>query len=111
MFGPCRVGPFRVTAAPARDRSSEARADGLLRPIGRVPSKASLDLSGLNLTDAQLNLLLTVDPAIWTKEAALIPEFYERFGEHTPKALWDEYEALVARLQEASRPASVVAAE
>ena len=58
-----------------------------------------------------MNLLLTVDPAIWTKEAALIPEFYERFGEHTPKALWEEYEALVARLQAAGSQTQVVAAE
>jgi phosphoenolpyruvate carboxykinase (GTP) len=58
--------------------------------------------------------LLTVDPAIWTQEAALIPAFYERFGEATPKALWDEYEALVDRLQAAKDDMAdekVVAAE
>ncbi|WP_337186991.1 phosphoenolpyruvate carboxykinase (GTP) [Phenylobacterium sp.] len=89
----------------------DGKADAVDTPIGRVPARASLDVSGLTLTDSQLDLLLTVDPAIWAKEAALIPEFYERFGEQTPKALWDEYEALVTRLQSAGAPARVVAAE
>ena len=93
----------------------DGQADAVETPIGQVPTKASLDTSGLSLTDAQLNLLLTVDPAIWTQEAGLIPAFYERFGEHTPKALWGEYEALVARLQAAAandaEKAEIVAAE
>jgi len=88
----------------------EGRADAVDTPIGKVPTRESLDLSGLSLTDQQLDLLLTVDPAIWSQEAALIPEFYERFGEHTPKGLWAEYEALVKRLEAASTP-QVVAAE
>jgi phosphoenolpyruvate carboxykinase (GTP) len=90
------------------------RLDGVAEatetPIGRVPTKASLDTSGLSLSDQQLSLLLTVDPEIWTQEASLIPEFYGKFGEHTPQALWDEYHALVARLQMASSR-QVVAAE
>ncbi len=89
----------------------DGTAEAVDTPIGRVPAKTSLDTSGLDLTDQQLNLLLTVDPAIWTQEAALIPEFYERFGEHTPKALWAEYEALVSRLKAASTPERIVAAE
>ncbi len=89
----------------------EGRAEAVETPIGLVPSKASLDTSGLSLTDQQLDLLLTVDPAIWTQEAALIPEFYDKFGEHTPKALWNEYEALVARLDAAKSQSKVVAAE
>ncbi|TAJ70663.1 MAG: phosphoenolpyruvate carboxykinase (GTP) [Phenylobacterium sp.] len=92
----------------------DGKAEAVDTPIGRVPSSASLDTSGLTLTEAQLNLLLTVDPAIWTQEAALIPAFYERFGETTPKALWDEYEALVTRLEAAKDEMAderVVAAE
>jgi phosphoenolpyruvate carboxykinase (GTP) len=77
----------------------DGRADAVETPIGQVPTAASLDLSGLSLTDRQIDLLLTVDPAIWAQEAALIPAFYERFGEHMPEALWKEYEALVARIK------------
>ena len=88
----------------------DGKAAAVDTPIGRVPTKASLDTAGLGLTDAQMNLLLNVDPVIWTKEAALIPEFYDRFGEHTPKALWREYEALVDRLSAAASPEQIVAA-
>ena len=73
--------------------------------------RAFIDASGLNLTEQQLSLLLNVDPAIWTQEASLIPEFYEKFGAHTPKALWDEYNALVSRLQTANSRDQVAAAE
>jgi phosphoenolpyruvate carboxykinase (GTP) len=67
-------------------------------PIGRVPAKDSLDLSGLDLTDEQLELLLSVDAEAWSEEAKSIPEHYERFGDRLPKALWQQYDALVQRL-------------
>jgi phosphoenolpyruvate carboxykinase (GTP) len=57
-----------------------------------------MDVSGLGLTDDQLDLLLTVDAPVWREEASLIPEFFEKFGERTPKALWDQHAALVKRL-------------
>ncbi len=71
-------------------------------PIGRVPTAESLDTSGLTLTDDQMSLLLTVDPAVWKEEAALIPAAYEVFGDRMPKALWDQYDGLVSRLEAAS---------
>ena len=67
-------------------------------PVGRVPTADSLDLTGLDLTPAQLDLLLTIDPAVWSEEAALIPEFYQRFGDRLPVQLWGQHEALTARL-------------
>ncbi|WP_374471110.1 phosphoenolpyruvate carboxykinase (GTP) [Phenylobacterium sp.] len=81
----------------------EGRAEAVETPIGRLPAPGSLDVDGLGLTQAQLDLLLTVDADIWRQEAALIPPFYEKFGDHTPKALWEEYEALVSRLGEPAR--------
>ncbi|WP_293679423.1 phosphoenolpyruvate carboxykinase (GTP) [uncultured Phenylobacterium sp.] len=89
----------------------DGNAEATDTPIGRVPTRASLDTSGLDLSEAALNLLLTVDPAIWTKEAALIPEFYEGFGDHLPDGLWEEYRALLQRLEAAGQSARVVAAE
>jgi phosphoenolpyruvate carboxykinase (GTP) len=67
--------------------------------IGRVPTAASLDTAGLDLTDDQIALLLTVDTEAWREEAALVEPHYERFGDHTPKALWDELDKLKARLE------------
>jgi phosphoenolpyruvate carboxykinase (GTP) len=78
----------------------EGQAEAEDTAIGRLPTKGSLDVSGLSLTDAQLDLLLSVDADIWRQEAALIPAFFEKFGDRLPKALWAEHKALVDRLQE-----------
>jgi len=80
----------------------EGRAEAVETPIGNLPAPGGLDVAGLDLSQAQLDLLLTVDADIWRQEAALIPPFYERFGERLPATLWAEYDALVERLQAAS---------
>ncbi|MFJ4919740.1 phosphoenolpyruvate carboxykinase (GTP) [Streptomyces sp. NPDC088725] len=73
-------------------------ADGVETPIGILPTRQSLDTEGLELSDSELDLLLTVDKGIWREEASLIPAHLNTFGTHTPKELWDEYRALVNRL-------------
>ncbi len=66
--------------------------------IGRVPAKSSLDISGLTLTDEQMDTLLGVDHEIWRDEASKIPEFFEKFGDRLPDALWDQHKSLTRRL-------------
>jgi phosphoenolpyruvate carboxykinase (GTP) len=39
---------------------------------------------------------------VWRKEAALIPEHFQAFGDHLPPELWAEHEALTSRLEAAS---------
>jgi phosphoenolpyruvate carboxykinase (GTP) len=76
----------------------EGKAAAVETAIGRVPAKSALDVSGLTLTDDQLDLLLGVDKEIWRDEASLIPDFFEKFGDHLPKALWEQHAALTKRL-------------
>ncbi len=80
-------------------------------PIGRVPARGALDVSGLALGRQALELLCEVDPAVWRDEAALIPPFYERFGERLPAALWAQYAALNERLAEAEAAARTTPAK
>jgi phosphoenolpyruvate carboxykinase (GTP) len=80
----------------------EDRAQAADTPIGRVPAKGALDVSGLKLAPAALDLLLSVEPAVWREEAALIPPFYDRFGDRLPAELRAQYEALLARLANAA---------
>ncbi|WP_426017430.1 phosphoenolpyruvate carboxykinase (GTP) [Brevundimonas sp. DWR2-3-1b1] len=87
----------------------DGEAEAVDTAVGRVPSVAALDLSGLDLTPAQLSILLDVDAGVWVEEAALIPEFYRQFGDRLPTALWDQHTALVARLDDAG--AASMAAE
>jgi len=76
----------------------DGEAEAVDTPVGRVPARGALDLSGLELSEAQLATLLEVDADVWAEEAALIPAFYERFGDRLPRALWDQHRALVQRL-------------
>jgi len=90
----------------------EGRAEAVETPIGLLPAKGALDTSGLTLTDAQLDLLLTVDKAVWAEEAALIPAHYASFGSRLPAELNRQYAALQARLSGATAAeAARVAAE
>ncbi|MFI6401012.1 phosphoenolpyruvate carboxykinase (GTP) [Streptomyces sp. NPDC050548] len=76
----------------------DGRAEGVETPIGVLPAKGALDTKGLDLSEADLDFLLTVDKDVWREEAALVPDHLNTFGDHTPKELWDEYRALVQRL-------------
>ncbi|MGE5764457.1 MAG: phosphoenolpyruvate carboxykinase (GTP) [Mycobacterium leprae] len=76
----------------------EGEADAVDTPIGEVPTRESLDLSGLDLSDHAIELLLTVDPQAWKQEAETIPPHYEQFGDKLPRELWEEYDALKKRL-------------
>jgi phosphoenolpyruvate carboxykinase (GTP) len=77
----------------------DGAADAQDTPIGRLPTKAALDVSGLAISDEALDLLLSVDGEVWAEEAGLIPPHYEKFGARLPQALWDEQRALEARLK------------
>ena len=79
------------------DGAAEARET----PIGLVPTKDSLDLSGLSISDEALDTLTGVDLDVWDEEASLVAPHYEKFGDRLPKRLWDEHKALLARLKDA----------
>jgi phosphoenolpyruvate carboxykinase (GTP) len=79
-------------------------------PIGLVPAKGGLDVSGLDIAPDRLEQLFKVDPEVWTAEAGRIPAFYETFGERLPAALWAEHEALTERLARAAQSARYAAA-
>src|SRR5690606_18822838 len=86
----------------------EGEAEAVDTPVGRVPTREALDLTGLTLSEADLSTLLDVDAEVWAEEAALIPSFYGKFGDRLPKALWDQHAALTARI-EAARAAAIAA--
>jgi phosphoenolpyruvate carboxykinase (GTP) len=76
----------------------DGKAAAQKTPIGLTPADGSLDLTGLDISDEHLDLLLNVDAEVWREEASLVPEHYERFGDRLPKALWDQLDALNTRL-------------
>ena len=76
--------------------SGEAQATRT--PVGYLPVPGSLDLDGLEISWADLALLLTVDTEAWKLEAEHIPEHFQTFHRHLPARLWDLHAELVDRL-------------
>jgi phosphoenolpyruvate carboxykinase (GTP) len=73
-------------------------AEAVATPVGNLPAPGALDLDGLRLSQADLDLLLTADPQDWKVEADRMPEFFRMFGDHLPKRLWELHQELVDRL-------------
>ncbi len=79
----------------------EHQADGKSTPIGIVPTAADLDLDGLDVSAADVDEALKVEPEEWRKELPLIEEWFEFVGEKLPTGIKDEFDALKTRLAEA----------
>ena len=67
-------------------------------PAGYVPAPGTLDVDGLDVTEADVTEALAFDPAEWQAELPQIAAWFEKFGEKLPGVLWAELDALKARL-------------
>jgi phosphoenolpyruvate carboxykinase (GTP) len=66
--------------------------------LGNLPTADALDLTGLNVSPADLAQLLTVDQEAWKKEADDVAKSYAKFGAHLPAELGTQLENLKKRL-------------
>ena len=76
----------------------EGKADAVETPIGFVPTGDSIDLTGLDMTPAEVEAAVRVDPDEWATELASIEEWYAKFGEALPDSLRAELDGLKERL-------------
>jgi len=67
-------------------------------PIGYVPHKQDLELTGLNLDGATLDVLLNVDADAWRKEIEAIGAYLDEFKPRLPNELQDQLRAIAAKL-------------
>ena len=74
------------------------RGDAVETAIGYVPTKDALNLEGLDVSDADLDELLKVDPADWKAEVPLIREHFASFGDRLPAELAAQVDDLERRL-------------
>ncbi len=79
----------------------EGKADATDTAIGSLPTEGAIDVSGLDLTDDDMQLLLSVDAEGWLNELPDIDEHYAKFGDKLPEGLKDELAALKSRLESA----------
>jgi phosphoenolpyruvate carboxykinase (GTP) len=68
-------------------------------PIGYVPTPDALDVSGVNVTPADMAELLEVDIDDWRAEVPSIRDHYATFGDRLPAALRAQVDALESRLR------------
>ncbi len=77
----------------------EGKATASETAIGYVPQPEDIDLTDLDMDLDTLKEILTVDKAVWEKEAAEIEEHYKKFGDHLPAELRNQLETLKANLK------------
>ncbi|KRF09372.1 phosphoenolpyruvate carboxykinase [Arthrobacter sp. Soil782] len=75
----------------------EGQADAVETPIGYVPAPDAIDLTGLDLTAADVEQAVRVDADEWAAELEGIEQWYQRFGESLPSALSGELQRLKER--------------
>jgi len=67
--------------------------------IGKVPAANTINIEGLsNIDEAKMAKVLAVNNEDWIAEIALIEDHFARFGDHLPKELSTELNALKERL-------------
>ncbi len=76
----------------------EGNADATETAIGYIPKPEDIDLTDLDMDMDTLKGILTVDKAVWEKEAAEIEEHYKKFGDKLPAALKEQLANLKANL-------------
>jgi phosphoenolpyruvate carboxykinase (GTP) len=67
---------------------------GLLPPVG----EGGINVDGLDITEADLQELLSVDPAGWKHQIPQIHAHYAKFGHKLPSKLHEQLEGLEQRL-------------
>ena len=76
-------------------------AEAIDTPIGKLPTKTALDTDGLDIDEADLDTILSVDIDGWKSAIPQIREHYARFGDKLPAALNVEVDTLEAKLADA----------
>ena len=77
---------------------SRGEAEAVATPIGHIPDKSSIDLTGLEIPDHDMEALLEVDRPAWLQDIADQRKFFEQFGTRVPREILTELEALEYRL-------------
>ena len=75
----------------------EGKAEAVDSPVGRLPKKEDINLEGLEISDAAMDELLTVDRDLWKQEVAGLREFYAKF-DRLPEEMRKQLDALEERL-------------
>jgi phosphoenolpyruvate carboxykinase (GTP) len=76
----------------------EGKVEAIETPIGFLPRKQDLDISGLDMDPSALDTLLSVDDGAWRQEVDAIGKYLDEFGGRVPQQLRDELKDVAQRL-------------
>ena len=76
----------------------EGSVDARETAIGYVPYVKDIEIAGLDIDEKTIEGLLQVDTALWKEDIPGIRAFYEQVGDRVPAELYEELNALEARL-------------
>ena len=76
----------------------DGSAEAVDTPIGRLPTQASPDLDGLDIDQADLDAILSVEPDGWKDAIPQIREHYAKYGDKLPAQLQTAVDTLEAQL-------------
>jgi phosphoenolpyruvate carboxykinase (GTP) len=79
-------------------RRCDGEADAVETPIGLVPAPGAIEMDGLDLSGAEMEELLKVDPEEWKVQLPQIQQHYASFGDALPDELRGQLDALEQRL-------------
>jgi len=79
---------------------ARGEGDAVETPIGNVPTRDALDMTGLDLAPEVMTELLAVDRDAWKQETDDVEKFFDGLGNRVPWELRNELEALRRRLNE-----------
>ncbi|HKJ80760.1 MAG TPA: phosphoenolpyruvate carboxykinase (GTP) [Ignavibacteriaceae bacterium] len=67
-------------------------------PIGYIPTKDDIDISGLDLDQDSLDSILSIDKDKWLKEIENIENYFQTFKDNLPSGIQNELAGLKSRL-------------
>ncbi|WP_246126282.1 phosphoenolpyruvate carboxykinase (GTP) [Nesterenkonia populi] len=76
----------------------EGTAEAQETVVGYTPTKSSIDVEGLDITEEELEDSITVRPEEWKEEIPDIEAWFDRFGESLPDSITAELEELKSRV-------------
>ena len=76
----------------------KGEAAALETPIGYVPGRGGIDLTGLEVSEQTIEALVHVDKDAWYEELESQTDWFQQFGYSLPIEIWQEHEALADRL-------------
>jgi phosphoenolpyruvate carboxykinase (GTP) len=76
----------------------EGKVGAVETPVGYVPKKGDLDVSGLQISEAEVDELLRIDVAGWKGEVPEIEEYLNKAGDRLPERMKTQLAELKKRI-------------